>query len=179
MSIAAMADVAIARRARRPQRFPQSAEATAASAGTTTQTPAAAAGTAVTGALKLITTYIPTEILALYVSAIAVFISRPENQSVNLEAAWQTFFSFLLATPMVVWLVYAAKLRGDNNPLPVALAQWPKWEMLASTVAFVAWAAALPQTPFGQFSWYSSDVAGFLVLVITTVLGLVTPMIRS
>jgi hypothetical protein len=78
-----------------------------------------------------------------------------------------------------VWLVYAGKLRGMGRDLPVRIGDWPKWEMVAATAAYVAWALALPETPFREFPWYNSALAGVAVLVVSAALGLLAPIFVS
>jgi hypothetical protein len=51
--------------------------------------------------------------------------------------------------------------------------------LLAATVAYCAWAFALPNTPFGQYSWYSSALSGVAVLVASTFLGLLGPFFQN
>jgi bacteriorhodopsin len=94
------------------------------------------------------------------------------------QAEWNTFLAFFVATPIVVWLLYAAKVKGAQKPLPVAFSQWPLWEMFAGTVAYFAWAFALPNTPLSVYSWYSSAVAGIIVLLASTILGLLAPLFQ-
>lgn len=134
--------------------------------------------TAVTAALKLITSYIPTEILTLYVAGIAIVLT-PANAGTtpDYRPAWAMFFSFLALTPMVNWLLYAMKLRAAGQALPVRVSQWPLWEMTVASIAFVFWAAALPTTPFASLG-VSQALAGFLVLVVTTLLGLLSSLVR-
>ena len=129
---------------------------------------------AVTAALDVVMSYVPTEILTLYVAVMAVV--QAENQ-VSL-AEWNTFWFFLAATPLVVWLVFAGKLRGAGRALPVAPTKWPWWEIFAATTAFVAWALALPKSPFSVCSWYVGGLAGIVVLVTSTVLGLLSAIFR-
>ena len=53
------------------------------------------------------------------------------------------------------------------------------WEMFAATLAYVAWTFALPNTPFAQFTnWYSSGLASFLVLIVSSGLGIVAPLMQ-
>ena len=82
------------------------------------------------------------------------------------------------ATPVVVWLVYGAKIKAAQKRLPLAPGTWPIWEMFAATVAYCAWALALPNTPFTQYSWYSSALSGVIVLVTSTFLGLLAPFFQ-
>jgi hypothetical protein len=178
MSISSMTNVAYVRRA--DVNVPQ-----VAPANTTPQTlgqvELASEGTAgsqsaATTALKVIVTYIPTEVLTLYVAVLAA-IQDPNRKSYN--SLWAAFYFFLIATPLIVWLVYAAKVRAADKPLPLAPRTWPLWEMFAATVAYAAWGFALPETPFKYYgNWYSAALAGVIVLIISTLLGLLAPLFK-
>jgi hypothetical protein len=133
--------------------------------------------------------YIPTEVLTLYVAIVAAIHPSPTTSggvsAIKLAAPvtyadWAVFFTFLAATPIVFWVVYAAKLKSAQKPIPVAVRTWPVWEMFAATLAYFAWAFALPDTPFRQFenNWYSAGLAGIAVLVASTVLGLLAPLFQ-
>lgn len=119
--------------------------------------------------------HIPTEILTLYV---AVLAAVQEAGKVT-PADWAVFWSFLMATPIVVWLVFGAKLKTANKPLPLSYGSWPIWEMFAATVAYVAWAFALPNSPFTAYTWYSSALSGLGVLIASTALGLLSPFFQK
>jgi hypothetical protein len=125
-------------------------------------------------AMHVLFGYIPTEVLTLYVAVLAA-INQPDQVT---NAEWFTFWLFLAATPVVVWLVYGAKIKAAQKPLPLAPGTWPVWEMLAATVAYCAWALALPNTPFTDFSWYSSALSGVIVLITSTFLGLLAPFFQ-
>src|SRR5438067_2041605 len=71
-----------------------------------------ASTTSTNTALQTITTYIPTEVLTLYVSAIAVL-------NTDRKGLWILFFSFLSATPLVVWIVFATKLKTSGKDIPI------------------------------------------------------------
>ena len=122
--------------------------------------------------------YIPTEVLTLYVAVTAAV--QPVQQTGQVTtAAWITFITFLIATPIVVWLVFGGKLMAAKKAVPTAFKHWPVWEMFAASVAFCAWAFALPNSPFSEFKdWYSSALAGVAVLVASTVLGLLAPFFQ-
>ena len=127
-------------------------------------------------ALNVLFGYIPTEIITLYVAVLAAI----GTEGAVTRAEWISFFVFLAATPLVVWLVYGAKLKNANLPLPTPFGAWPVWEMFAATVAYTAWAFALPQSPFQEFekSWYSPALAGVVVLITSAVLGLLAPFFQ-
>lgn len=120
--------------------------------------------------------YIPTEIITLYVAVIAA-LNTPAAAAATSSppSGWITFWIFILATPLVTWLVYGAKLKNLDLPTPLKFSAWPLWEMCAATAAFAAWAFALPNSPFGHFDWYSSALSGLVVLIASTVLGLLAP----
>jgi len=101
-----------------------------------------------------------------------------EKENKVTTADWNTFWLFLIATPVVVWLVYGAKIKAAQLPLPVAPRTWPIWEMFAATVAFCAWALALPDTPFAVYPWYSAALCGVIVLVTSTFPGRLAPFFQ-
>ena len=185
MSISSMANAALARRTDFPPfgSVPRGLAGIAAAADTqpvlmatvavpmtpTTEPSVSASGgnaMAVDTALHVVIGYVPTEILTLYVAVLAA-IQKP--------AHWTAFWIFLVATPIVVWLVYGAKLKAAQKVLPWAPRSWPLWEMFAATVAYCVWAFGLPNAPFADYSWYSSALAGIAVLVASTILGLLAP----
>jgi hypothetical protein len=178
MSISSMTNVAFARRrdVAPEDKAPGSVEEIAAAKGD----PAGVA-TGSTAALSAIAAYIPTEVLTVYVAVVAALEPAKGQAAVAAGAngAWISFLLFLIATPVVVWLVYAGKVRKAGKRLPTSVKRWPRWEMFAATAAFTAWAFALPETPFTSLAWYSSAIAAVLVLVVTTALGLVAPLVAS
>jgi hypothetical protein len=125
-------------------------------------------------ALQLLFGYMPTEIVTLYVAVLAA-LGAPSGTSAT---SWPAYWIFLVATPVVVWLAFAAKIKAAGKPVPLSPAGWPKWEMVAATIAFVAWAFALPNNPFTGLSWYSSALAAVMVLVASTALGLLAPFFQ-
>jgi hypothetical protein len=108
-------------------------------------------------AIQLLSRYIPGEILTLYVAVLATLKAPVAGDN---TAHWVAFWVFLAATPIIQWMVYAAKVKDKGKPLPVRPKAWPKWEMIAATIAYVAWAFALPQTPFTVYAWYSAALSG-------------------
>lgn len=136
---------------------------------------AAAPQSPVTAALAVIVTYIPTEVLTLYVAVLAA-IKKPNDTSSS--GVYTVFWAFLFATPIIVWLVYAAKIRSDNKPLPKAFREWPKWEMVAATVSYVAWAVSFPDAPFLANIGLPTTLAAVIVLVTAAILGLLAPVFQ-
>ena len=128
-------------------------------------------------ALQTVTNYIPTEVLTLYIAFVGA-LGPTIVQNGHVVGRWSVFWCFLAATPAVVWLAFAAKLAALGKPLPISPRYWPIWEMFAATVAFLAWAFGLPQTPFAEFQgkWYSPQLAALLVPVVSVALGLIAPV---
>lgn len=131
------------------------------------------ASTPATSTLSSIAAYIPTEILTVYVAVVAALGSGDRT------VQWVAFWFFLIVTPIVVWLTYAGKVRQATGTVPGAIREWPKWEMVAATIAYLAWAFALPETPFAELSFYSAAIAAVVVLVVTTAIGLVAPVVQG
>ncbi len=153
-----------------------------ASAAAPSATPAAAPGaaaaapptTTVDTAFNVLFGYIPTEVITLYVAVLAAL-----HQAEGVTAGkWIAFWSFFVATPLVVWLTFGAKVKALQKPLPLTPGAWPAWEMFAATMAYCAWALALPNAPFTEYRWYSSGLAAVAVLVASTVLGLLAPFFQ-
>jgi len=145
-------------------------------------------------AMNVLFGYIPKEILTLYVAVIAVIHPIPavagsgSTNTLTIDALSAVkvmpqdkvaFWVFLVATPLVFWVVFAAKLKGAQKPLPLAFSTWPLWEMFAATVAYVAWAFALPANPFREYGWYTPGIASVVVLVTSTILGLLAPLFQQ
>ena len=128
----------------------------------------------VNAAIRTLTTYIPTETLTLYVAVLAAL--QPPTKAAVESPSWTIFWWFLIATPLVIWLVYITKAKTAGKPIPWAPLKWPLWEMAAGTIAYVAWAFTLPKTPFASLAWYSTGLAGVIVLITSTVLGLLAPL---
>ena len=126
-------------------------------------------------ALNVLFGQIPTEILTLYVAVLATL----EQVDKVGHGAWTAFVIFLACTPVVFWLIYATKIRNAGKPVPSSPADWPIWEMFAATVAFAAWAFALPNSPFKTFDWYSPGLSGIAVLIVSTTLGLLAPLFQK
>ena len=200
MSISSMTNVAFARRkdTEPTDAGPATLPEVAARGG---ETPATASSA--TSTLSAIATYIPTEIVTLYVSVLAeIGVTVPASAvpgaggpgasvapttSAAADAATRTiqalvatplpaFVFFVILTPIVVWALYATKVITAGKPLPRSFSAWPKWEMFASTLAFTVWAAALPSSPLEQFAWFNAGLAGISVLIVSSLLGIFSPI---
>jgi hypothetical protein len=143
-------------------------------AGSNAPTAPLPSANAVNTALHILFGYIPTEVLTLYVAVLAAI----HQKGTVARADWIIFWSFLVGTPLAVLLVYAGKVRAAQPQASINLPTWPIWEMLAATAAYFAWAFALPDPAFSEYPWYSPALAGIIVLVTSTILGLVAPLFQ-
>ena len=173
MSINSMANAAVARRPDYPPAdHPPITAAERATAASKDPTPENSVSTT----LKTLTTYVPTETLTLYVALIAAL--QPTPDSTTPISLWIAFWIFFVFTPLAIWITYASKISADGKKLPIRPQYWPKWEMLAGTIAYTAWSVGLPGSPFSVFTWYSSAVAGFIVLIASTFLGMIAGLFQ-
>jgi hypothetical protein len=189
MSINSMTNAAAARRTdfvplnAAPSGLPEIAMAAAgfpatADPGGAAPNPGSTTTNDINTAMHVLFDYIPTEVLTLYVAVVAAIHPATAPPGPVQPGDWYTFVTFLIATPIIFWLVYAAKLKSAKKPLPIAPAAWPVWEMSAATIAYAAWAFALPNTPFREFGWYTTGLGSVIVLVTSTVLGLLAPLFQ-
>jgi hypothetical protein len=118
--------------------------------------------------LSQLTNYLPVETLTLYVAAVS---AAPGLSSVfPFMSASFLYWAFAVLTPIFVLLALAVKRREANMSPFSPLGQFPWWKMFAATVAFLAWALAIPNNPYisGEAG---GTVAAFLALFISTILN--------
>jgi hypothetical protein len=147
-----------------------------ATAGTRLRTalrPVAAASpvqkTSSANALDGLVKYIPTESITLYVAATAAMPSFLATFPALTPG--RLYWGFVTLTPILFLLIYIGKRRSQKlSFLPDRMASWPWWKLIASTVAFMVWALAVPplvSTDAGKV------VAAFGALLVSTLLSLV------
>ncbi len=125
--------------------------------------------------------WIPTEAIALYIAILAgAFgaLSVPKGrklEDLDYTSRWIFYFVMLGVTAALVWLIYAAKNREAPAKAPNKKRNIPVFEMGVAALAMAAWAAALPDSPFADFSWYGG---WFPAIVLTTTTAIV-PLIAA
>jgi hypothetical protein len=132
---------------------------------------AAPAPSAQEKALSAIVTYIPTEIIGGYVAIAALFTQSKDPTQVDLVIQFGVFVFFVLLTPVIIWLAVSTKLKSDGQSIPWALVHWPWWPMIAGTVAFVVWVAALPGSLATRIAWFEPYMGALGVLLLALVLA--------
>lgn len=124
-------------------------------------------------ALSALVKYIPTESVTLYVAAVSA--------TPALKMAWPgltemgIYWFFGVLTPLIFALVFIGKLRAEGLWPLRSLSDWPWWKTFAATVAFFAWALAVPGKPDIERDT-SGTVAALLALLVSTLLSLLEPV---
>jgi hypothetical protein len=119
------------------QRVPPLAAA-ALGAAPATDSPKEAAG-----ALAALAKYIPAESTAVFLAALGL-VGAIENPAIEwLRWEWVVYVACASLTPTIVYLAARIVWRNSSPP-PTTSFSPPVWRMIASTVAFLVWALAVP-----------------------------------
>lgn len=128
---------------------------------------------AASGVLDALSRYIPVEIVTLYIAALSALPALTETFASVSDVRLYWFFAAL--TPVLFLLVVAGKRRRTGLSALPALRHWPWWKLLASTIAFIVWALAVPTTPY-LAGPAGKVVAAFGALLVSTFLTLLEPI---
>jgi hypothetical protein len=102
----------------------------------------------VTNLISEITRWIPTETVTVYVVLLAM-LAPVSGSFPSFTSRWVLFGVMTGANPVVVVLLAMARTKKG------AALRLPTFEMIISSVAFAAWAFALPDTPLSSIAGYS------------------------
>lgn len=125
-----------------------------------------------------LTKFIPTESITLYVSAVSA------QKALQEYAGWLTpsmsYKIVVVLTPILMLILFLRQLAVAGAPWKVPPSKWPIWRMIASTIAFAAWATAVPGNPVvDPASAAGGVVAAFLALFVSLVLNLLSPFFEK
>lgn len=123
-----------------------------------------------------IVTYIPTEMVLVYLAAVAAIRTPAEGPATG---QWVLLVATLVLTPVATWAVFAMKVSARDRAFPLSPRAWPWPELVIATLGFLLWAFAIPYTPFELLDWYRPGLAAVVLLVGTVVLGLIAPLLRQ
>lgn len=129
--------------------------------------------TGATNALGALARYIPGEIVTLYVAALSAMPAITATFAAVTEV--RLYWFFVALTPVLLLLILAGKRRGEGFSAFPSSKDWPWWKLVASTVAFLVWALAVPATPY-LASAQGKVVAAFGALLVSTFLTLLEPI---
>jgi hypothetical protein len=85
------------------------------------------------------------------------------------------YWFFVALTPVLLILVLAGKRRSEGFSVFPTWKEWPWWKLIASTIAFLVWALAIPGTPYLSTA-QGKMVAAFGALLVSTFLTLLEPI---
>jgi hypothetical protein len=113
----------------------------------------------------------PTEIVALYVAVVSFLPAIPAPGKVrpiwayDFTPRWIVFLICVALTPVTVFVAQRVRYRGAHQTFT-----WPVLEMSLATVAFAAWAIALPLSPLYSWhswkAWIGTVIAAFVLYII-------------
>ena len=129
--------------------------------------------TAASNAFAALARYIPAEIVTLYVAALSAMPAFAATFAFVTEVGLYWFFVAL--TPVLLVLVLAGKRRSEGFSAFPPWKEWPWWKLVASTIAFLVWALAIPGTPYLSTA-QGKVVAAFGALLVSTFLTLLEPI---
>lgn len=133
--------------------------------------------TQATSALDSLVKYIPTESITLYVATIAA-LGALTALSGNAITATEVYWAFGILTPILFLLIYAGKRRSNGLPPLPSPREFPWWKLIASTIAFLTWALAVPGGPYLQGD-AGGPVAALAALFISTLLSVLAAVIEK
>ena len=114
------------------------------------------------GALEKVTAFVPSEVIGFYVAGLGILTPATS------EGKWWMFAICLVLIPVLMALTYLAQTRRAEAGTP----PFRLWLILVAfaIVAFVAWTAALPATPFLDFTPRATVIAGVAVLILAVLM---------
>ena len=119
---------------------------------------------------ELLTRYIPTETITLYVGAMAA-----KDDIANLlrrtDAVWPIYWTFALLTPVLFFLLALNRHRTSGSTEPFSIHWWP---LLASLLAFLVWAISVPGHPIAL---ELKALPAFAALLVSVLLSLLAPIL--
>jgi len=117
-------------------------------------------------ALEKITAFIPTEVIGIYVAGLGILSGTDETAPGDgTGVGWALFAFCLLVVPLLVAINVQLRNRASGTEGTVG----PRKALLLcvfGAVAFIAWTAALPETPFVDLHAYANRIGAFAVVVL-------------
>ncbi len=101
--------------------------------------------------------YVPSEILAGYVSMMGIIVSMSENDPLRAYIAWTAFALCLILTPIYLYQFTAPK-------------RIKIFHIILSCIAFALWSYALGG-PFEISGIYRADIGSLLLIIFTLLSG--------
>jgi hypothetical protein len=113
-------------------------------------------------AIDQMVAYVPSEVIGIYIAGVGII--GPIG-----GAKWGLLSSCLALIPLFIWLSNRIERRANPNApkAPAKLA----WVCAFAVTAFLAWSAALPDTPFVEiFHEYATKIGSFSAIVLAALI---------
>ena len=111
--------------------------------------------------MQKIAAFIPSEIIGIYVAGLGIF--SPDTD----YAKWLLFGICIVLIPIIMWLDFLVQKKKEADKLSGKI----KFVLLIfALVAYVAWTAAMPGTPFLSFNENATLFGGFAVIILAVVM---------
>lgn len=135
---------------------------------------------------KALVSAIPTEILTAYTAglALAISLATSANPDAYLSFRFAWYGSWLLATPMIAWLLFRRKAKADDTVKAsdvAGLNALGRAEIIAPTLAAAAWFTAMPGSPWQvNLSSGAFQILALIALSVGALLvGLIAPALTK
>ncbi len=127
--------------------------------------------------IAALTKYIPTESITLYVATLAAL------PAIATLATWFTasvaYWLFAALTPVLLLVLKLRQSAIENKNWKLPPGEWPIWRMVASTIAFLVWALAVPGNAIASPADQSVGViVGFAAATVSWFLNLIEPFVE-
>lgn len=126
-------------------------------------------GTQPTG-FEMLTRYIPTETITLYVGAMAAKAELATLLHLQ-DASWAIYWFFAAVTPALLLLLLLNKHRTSGSADPF---KPPWWPFVAAALAYLMWAMSVPGNPIAD---QLKALPAFGALFLSVILSLLDPVL--
>lgn len=123
---------------------------------------ATGAGQGVTSALDQMVAYVPSEVIGIYIAGVGII--GPASG----RARWGLLLLSLALIPLFIWL--SNRIERQSDPKAPSAFSKLAWVCVLATSAFLAWSAALPDTPFLDFSANATRIGSFAAVVLAALM---------
>lgn len=119
---------------------------------------------------EMLTRYIPTETITLYVGAMAAKAEVAKVLGLA-DAVWPIYWTFAVLTPILLLLLTLNRHRTSASAASISVHWWP---LFASLLAFLVWAMSVPGHPIAQ---ELKALPAFAALFLSVLLSLLDPIL--
>lgn len=119
--------------------------------------------------------FLPTEIVSAYLLIGGAIVSAITPGNAREGLRWSMFWLFFALTEVAVFTGWRAKTTNAGTSRK---RKFPAVEMLGASVAFVAWATAVPGSPFRAWKEFEDVYFVIVPIIAIVMLGFLVPPAR-